>query len=129
MTSAGGVLETEAVTEAPIHSIGSGPAAAPVAGRHFAGVDADTDSAIVTDAGGTSYDVSLIRRGEIPRTRETTVGEGRYRVMTGFPSIDARSVGAGGGSIASVDNGGLLHVGPRSAGAVPGPACYGEGGS
>ena len=128
MTSAGGVLETEAVTEAPIHSIGSGPAAAPVAGRHFAGVDADTDSAIVTDAGGTSYDVSLIRRGEIPRTRETTVGEGRYRVMTGFPSIDARSVGAGGGSIASVDNGGLLHVGPRSAGAVPGPACYGEGG-
>ena len=88
----------------------------------------ETDSAIVTDAGGTSYDVSLIRRGEIPRTRETTVGEGRYRVMTGFPSVDARSIGAGGGSIAWVDNGGLLHVGPRSAGAVPGPACYGEGG-
>ncbi len=128
MTSSGGVLDSLTVREAPIHSIGSGPAAAPVAGRRFVAIDVDADSAIVTDAGGTSYDVSLVRRGEIPWTRETTVGEGRYRVMTGFPSVDARSIGAGGGSIAWVDDGGLLSVGPRSAGAVPGPACYGEGG-
>jgi N-methylhydantoinase A len=129
MTSAGGVLDADAVRRTPIHSIGSGPAAAPVAGRHFAALDAGVDTAIVTDAGGTTYDVSLIRRGQIPWTRETTVGEGRFLHLTGFPSVDARSIGAGGGSIASVDAGGLLHVGPRSAGATPGPVCYGAGGT
>lgn len=129
MTSAGGVLDADAVRQTPIHSIGSGPAAAPVAGRHFAALDAGVDTAIVTDAGGTTYDVSLIRRGQIPWTRETTVGEGRFQHLTGFPSVDARSIGAGGGSIAWVDAGGLLHVGPRSAGAMPGPVCYGAGGT
>ncbi len=129
MTSAGGVLDAEAVRDTPIHSIGSGPAAAPVAGRHFARLDAGLDTAIVTDAGGTTYDVSLIRRGEIPWTRETMVGEGPFGHLTGFPSVDARSIGAGGGSIAWVDRGGLLHVGPRSAGATPGPVAYGQGGT
>jgi N-methylhydantoinase A len=129
MTSAGGVLDADAVRAEPIHSIGSGPAAAPVAGRHFAALDAAADSAIVTDAGGTTYDVSLIRRGQIPWTRETRVGAGEFGHLTGFPSVDARSIGAGGGSIASVDEGGLLQVGPRSAGAQPGPACYDAGGA
>ncbi|MFA4927988.1 MAG: hydantoinase/oxoprolinase family protein [Patulibacter sp.] len=129
MTSAGGVLDAAEVRRTPIHSIGSGPAAAPVAGRHFARLDAGTDTAIVTDAGGTTYDVSVVRRGAIPWTRETFVGEGPFGAMTGFPSIDARSIGAGGGSIASVDDGGLLHVGPESAGAAPGPACFGRGGT
>ncbi|MBS1880321.1 MAG: hydantoinase/oxoprolinase family protein [Actinobacteria bacterium] len=129
MTSAGGVLDAATVRTEPIHSIGSGPAAAPVAGRHFAALDADSDSAIVTDAGGTTYDVSLIRRGQIPWTRETTVGGDEFGHLTGFPSVDARSIGAGGGSIASVDEGGLLHVGPHSAGAKPGPVCYGAGGT
>lgn len=129
MTSAGGVLDAAEVRRTPIHSIGSGPAAAPVAGRHFARLDAGTDTAIVTDAGGTTYDVSLVRRGAIPWTRETFVGEGPFGAMTGFPSIDARSIGAGGGSIASVDDGGLLRVGPESAGASPGPACFGRGGA
>jgi N-methylhydantoinase A len=128
MTSSGGVLDAREVAEQPIHSIGSGPAAAPVAGRHFALTDCGSDTALVTDAGGTTYDVSLVRRGRIPWTRETFVGHPTYGYITGFPSVDVKSVGAGGGSIAWVDEGGLLHVGPASAGADPGPACYGRGG-
>jgi N-methylhydantoinase A len=129
MTSSGGVRDLEDVARTPIHSTASGPAAAPVAGRHYAKRDAGSDTAIVTDAGGTSYDVSLVRRGAIPWTRETRLGISAYGHMTGFPSVDIRSIGAGGGSIAWVDDGGVLHVGPRSAGAVPGPAAYGRGGT
>jgi N-methylhydantoinase A len=128
LASSGGVLDARAVAEQPIHSIGSGPAAAPVAGRHYALADAGSDTALVTDAGGTTYDVSLVRRGRIPWTRETMVGHPTYGYITGFPSVDVKSIGAGGGSIAWVDEGGLLHVGPHSAGADPGPACYARGG-
>ena len=99
-----------------------------VAGRHFAEREAGADTAVVADTGGTSYDVSLVRRGRIPWTRETWLGEQFSGHMTGFPSVDVRAVGAGGGSIAWVDDGGLLHVGPQSAGAEPGPVCYGRGG-
>jgi N-methylhydantoinase A len=129
MTSSGGVRDLEDVALTPIHSTASGPAAAPVAGRYYAKRDAGSDTAIVTDAGGTSYDVSLVRRGAIPWTRETRLGISPYGHMTGFPSVDIRSIGAGGGSIAWVDDGSVLHVGPRSAGAVPGPAAYGRGGT
>ena len=128
MTSSGGVLDAEHVAETPIHSIGSGPAGAPVAGRHFAALDGGGMTAIVTDAGGTTFDVSLLRDGGIPTTRETMVGDQIAGYITGFPSVDVRSVGAGGGSIAWVDSGGMLHVGPISAGADPGPACYKRGG-
>ncbi len=113
----------------PIHAINSGPSMAPIAGRHFALVDAGAQDAIVADTGGTTYDVSLIRGGVVPWARETWIGQPYRGHMTGFPSIDVKSVGAGGGSIASVDSGGLLSVGPRSAGAVPGPVCYGQGGT
>jgi N-methylhydantoinase A len=129
VTSGGGVLDAADVAEAPIHSLGSGPAMAPVAGRYFAARDGASDTAVVADTGGTSYDVSLVRRGRIPWTRETWLGEPFFGHMTGFPSVDVKSIGAGGGSIASVDGGGLLHVGPESAGSEPGPACYGRGGS
>ncbi len=129
LTAAGGVLDAADVWDTPIHTIGSGPAAAPVAGRHYARLDADSDQAIVTDAGGTTYDVSLIRRGAIPWTRETKVDRAGQLHMTGFPSVDVRSVGAGGGSIGWVDRGGMLHVGPQSAGASPGPVCWGRGGT
>jgi N-methylhydantoinase A len=129
MTSSGGVRDLEDVARTPIHSTASGPAAAPVAGRYYAERDAGSDTAVVTDAGGTSYDVGLVRRGTIPWTRETRLGVSPYGHMTGFPSVDIRSIGAGGGSIAWVDEGGVLHVGPRSAGAVPGPASYGRGGT
>ena len=83
---------------------------------------------IIADTGGTTYDVSLVRDGRIPLTKETWIGQPFRGHMTGFPSIDIKSVGAGGGSIAWVDAGGLLHVGPQSAGAVPGPVCYAAGG-
>jgi N-methylhydantoinase A len=128
VTSSGGVLDAGDVAKRPIYSVGSGPAMAPVAGRFYAETDAGSDTAVVADTGGTSYDVSLVRRGRIPVTRETWLGPVFSGHMTGFPSIDVRSIGAGGGSIASVDGGGLLRVGPESAGANPGPACYARGG-
>jgi N-methylhydantoinase A len=129
VTSQGGVMDADEIALAPIHSINSGPAMAPVAGRYYAGMDADTQTAIVADTGGTTYDVSLIRGGRIPWSRETWIGQPFRGHMTGFPSVDVKSVGAGGGSIASVDAGGMLRVGPKSAGAVPGPVCYGRGGT
>lgn len=129
VTSQGGVMDADEIALAPIHSINSGPAMAPVAGRYYAGIDADMRTAIVADTGGTTYDVSLIRGGRIPWSRETWIGQPFRGHMTGFPSVDVKSVGAGGGSIASVDGGGMLRVGPKSAGAVPGPVCYGRGGT
>lgn len=129
VNSQGGVMEAEDMAESPIHSINSGPSMAPVAGRHFARLDAAADIAIVADTGGTSYDVSVVRRGRIPWTRETWLGQPFRGHMTGFPSVDVKSIGAGGGSIAWVDEGGLLHVGPQSAGSTPGPVAYGKGGT
>ncbi len=122
-------MDFQDLAEAPIHAIGSGPSMAPIAGRHYAKTDVKATTAIVADTGGTTYDVSLVRKGIIPMTPETWIGQ-RYRGhIVGFPSVDVKSIGAGGGSIAWVDEGGLLHVGPISAGAVPGPACYGKGGT
>ena len=129
VTSQGGVMDAEEVARAPIHLINSGPSMAPVSGRHFAATDEATDTAIVADTGGTTYDVSLVRRGRIPWTRETWIGQPYRGHMTGFPSVDVKSIGAGGGSIAWIDDGGMLHVGPKSAGAQPGPVCYGQGGT
>jgi N-methylhydantoinase A len=128
VTSQAGVMDADDIAETPIHLINSGPSMAPVSGRYFARVDEASDSAVIADTGGTTYDVSLVRRGRIPWTRETWIGEPYRGHMTGFPSVDVKSIGAGGGSIAWVDEGGMLHVGPQSAGAVPGPACYGQGG-
>lgn len=128
VSSNGGALDAAKVAAAPIHSINSGPAMAPVAGRAYAELELGMDTAVVADAGGTTYDVSLVRGGRIPRTKETWLGADILGHITGFPAVDVKSVGAGGGSIAYVDSGGLLHVGPQSAGAAPGPACYGQGG-
>ncbi len=129
VTSGGGIMDAEAVARAPIHSINSGPAMAPVAGRFYAERDVGNAVAIVADTGGTSYDVSLVRDGRIPWTRETWLGQRFRGHMTGFPSVDVKSIGAGGGSIAWVDSGGLLRVGPKSAGSTPGPVAYGKGGT
>jgi N-methylhydantoinase A len=128
VTSAGGVVDAADMAAAPIHSINSGPAMAPIAGRHYAALDGLSENAVVADTGGTSYDVTLVRRGRIPVTRETWLGLEYEGHITGFPAVDVRSVGAGGGSIAWIDAGGLLHVGPQSASADPGPVCYGRGG-
>ena len=129
VTSQGGVIDAAELARTPIHSIKSGPAMAPIAGGRYAMADADKETAIIADTGGTSYDVSVVRRGRIPWTRETWIGKPFLGHMTGFPSVDVRSIGAGGGSVARVDEGGLLHVGPESAGSVPGPACYAQGGA
>jgi N-methylhydantoinase A len=125
-TSQGGMMDGGSLAESPIHAINSGPAMAPISGKYYA--DDDSEFVIVADTGGTTYDISLVRRGEIPWTRDTWLGEPFRGHMTGFPSVDVRSVGSGGGSIAWVDSGGLLHVGPQSAGADPGPVCYQRGG-
>jgi N-methylhydantoinase A len=128
-TSSAGMRDVDEVARAPIHTLGSGPALAPIAGRHYARSSAGSETAIVADTGGTSYDISLVRRGRIPTTREAWLGEPYMSHMTGFPAVDVKSVGAGGGSIARVDGGGFLHVGPQSAGAQPGPVAYGRGGT
>jgi N-methylhydantoinase A len=127
VTSQGGVISIEDAAAAPIHVLNSGPAMAPVVGRHHAQRDADSEDAIVADTGGTSFDVSLVRGGRIPWTNETWLGARFSGHMTGFPSVDVKSIGAGGGSIVRLDAAGLLHVGPDSAGADPGPVCYGRG--
>ena len=129
VTSQGGFIDAREAAAAPIHMVKSGPSVAPVAGRHLVRLDAPGRSAIVTDTGGTSYDVSLVRDDRIPWTTETWLGPRFNGHLTGFPSVNVKSIGAGGGSIAWVDQGSLLHVGPASAGAVPGPVCYGRGGT
>jgi N-methylhydantoinase A len=129
VTSQAGVIDAREAAEAPIKIVNSGPSMAPVAGRYFGAVDEGASTIIVADTGGTTYDVSLVRKGVIPVTRDTWIGPQYSGLMVGFPWVDVRSVGAGGGSIASVDAGGLLQVGPQSAGAVPGPVCYRRGGT
>ena len=132
--SLGGVSRVEEVMEKPILSVGSGPALAPVAALEYDMIESPGEAAesrrdlIVVDTGGTSFDVSLITGGTIRRSRDTWLGDPFTGHLTGLASVDVRSIGAGGGSVAWVDAGGLLRVGPRSAGAMPGPACYGLGG-
>ena len=133
--SLGGVSRVEEVMEKPILSVGSGPALAPVAALEYDKIELPGDAAeprrdlVVVDTGGTSFDVSLVTDGTIRRSRDTWLGEPFLGHLTGLASVDVRSIGAGGGSIAWIDAGGLLQVGPRSAGAMPGPACYGLGGT
>lgn len=128
VTSQGGVMDASRVAEEPVHLINSGPSMAPVAAKTYGAGD-PAETLIVGDTGGTTFDVSLVRKGRIPRSREMWLGQPFRSHMTGMPSVDVKSIGAGGGSIAWVDAGGLLHVGPKSAGAMPGPVCYGRGGT
>lgn len=125
VTSFGGVLGVDEVVARPIYVVNSGPSMAPVAGRKFAGEDREV---VVCDTGGTSFDVSVIRDGYITFTRESWLGERFGGHITGISAVGVKSIGAGGGSIAWIDSGGLIRVGPQSAGAVPGPVCYGRGG-
>jgi N-methylhydantoinase A/oxoprolinase/acetone carboxylase beta subunit len=121
MQSNGGSISASRAREAAVQTILSGPAAGAV-GAHAVASVAGFPRAIGFDMGGTSTDVTLID-GAIGVTMESTVGDFPVRL----PIIDIHTVGAGGGSIAYVDAGGALRVGPRSAGADPGPACYGRG--
>ena len=123
MNSAAGLMAPEEIIPRAAAALLSGPAAAPVAARVYAGVAGAPHCAVI-DMGGTSLDISLASGGEPLEVTEGRVG----RYATALPMIDIRTLGAGGGSIARVDAGGGLQVGPQSAGAAPGPACYGKGG-
>ncbi|MFC7233488.1 hydantoinase/oxoprolinase family protein [Saliphagus sp. GCM10025308] len=124
MQSNGGLLPVEDVSRVPAKTLFSGPAGGVSGANHYG--SADSPNLITMDMGGTSCDVSLIVDGE-PIT--STEGEIEWGIPVQFPQIDIEAVGAGGGSIAWIDDGGLLKVGPRSAGADPGPVCYGQGGT
>ncbi|HYI14778.1 MAG TPA: hydantoinase/oxoprolinase family protein [Thermomicrobiales bacterium] len=124
MQSSGGVLPAEAAGRHAIRTLLSGPAAGVIGAATVARL-AGIGDVITIDMGGTSTDVALLRDGRPLLTRESKIDG----LPLGVPMIDITTVGAGGGSIARVDSGGLLDVGPGSAGADPGPACYGRGGS
>jgi N-methylhydantoinase A len=124
MRSSGGVATIEEAAAHPAWALVSGPAAG-VVGAERAARLAGFENAISLDMGGTSTDVCLIAGGEVQRSAERAVAGLPIRL----PTVDLHTVGAGGGSIAWVDEGGALRVGPRSAGADPGPACYGRGGT
>ena len=115
VTSFGGVLHVDGRRRArPIYSVNSGPAMAPGRGQGLRRTT--TEDVIVCDTGGTSFDVSVIRDGDIKFTRETWLGETFTGHITGLSSVDVKSIGAGGGSIAWIDSGGLLRVGPAERG-------------
>jgi N-methylhydantoinase A len=121
--SSGGVSTVEAIGRAPIQMMESGPAGGAIGAAYLA-EKLGTPNLVTGDVGGTSYDVSIVVDGKtVLRTEHDILG---YAAKVS--SIDVRSVGAGGGSIARVDSGGRLHVGPASAGADPGPMCYDRGG-
>lgn len=124
MQSSGGVAGTEEAGRRAAALLLSGPAGGVIGARQV-GLSAGFSDLVTLDMGGTSTDVSLVRGGEIVLTPEREVAGRPVRL----PMVDVHTVGAGGGSIAWIDPGGGLRVGPRSAGAVPGPACYGRGGT
>lgn len=118
-----GMMPASGIVERPVYVIDSGPAMGPIVGK-LCGEEVGTGNVIVADMGGTSFDMSMIIDGAIAVSRMKTIGSD----PVGITMTEVSAIGAGGGSIAWVDEGGLLHVGPTSAGADPGPACYGRGG-
>jgi len=124
MQSSGGLASAEEATRAGAWSVLSGPAGGAVGAALLARASGD-GNAIGLDMGGTSCDVCVVEEGEVRRTDSRRI-EGR---VIQLPMVDVHTVGAGGGSVGWRDAGGALRVGPRSAGAAPGPACYGRGGS
>lgn len=127
--STGGLMKVEDAIAKPVYTVKSGPAMAPLAGLQYATVEGLADDIIICDTGGTTFDVSLVRGGAVRYSRETWLLGRWVGHNLGMSTVDVRSIGAGGGSIAWVDAGGLLHVGPESAGSEPGPACYSRGGT
>ncbi|MFC5133784.1 MULTISPECIES: hydantoinase/oxoprolinase family protein [Haloferacaceae] len=136
MQANGGITDADTVRRNAVTTVLSGPAAGVVGASAMAAAsdnttdladdDADEEAGLVTfDMGGTSSDVSLVRDGAAARTTEGAIDGRPIRT----PMVDVETVGAGGGSIAWIDAGGALRIGPRSAGADPGPACYGKGGT
>jgi N-methylhydantoinase A len=128
MQSNGGIASADTVREHAVGTALSGPAAGVVGADRAAravGAAEELPGVVTFDMGGTSSDVSLVRDGDAERTTDTEIDG----IPIKTPMVDINTIGSGGGSIAWVDSGGALRVGPRSAGADPGPACYGNGGT
>ncbi|MBC8790279.1 MAG: hydantoin utilization protein A [Tagaea sp. CACIAM 22H2] len=121
--SNGGVMSVESARRRPVRTALSGPAAGVIACQAVA-VAAGFPNVITCDMGGTSFDVSLISNGEAALAAQTSIDFG---MVVRTPMIEIVTIGAGGGSIAGLDRGGLLQIGPESAGSDPGPVCYGKG--
>lgn len=121
--SNGGVMSPQIASEMAVNALLSGPAAGPEAALQYASRHGSKD-VIVVDMGGTSFDVALVQDGEPLLTSDSEIGGNHV----GLPMLDIHTIGAGGGSIIWLDAGGILRVGPQSATANPGPACYGRGG-
>ena len=121
--SNGGVMSRQTACDVPVRTALSGPAAGVMACAEMARA-AGFPNVITGDMGGTSFDVSLIAQGQAALAAQTAI---EFGLVVRSPMIQIETIGAGGGSIASVDAGGMLQVGPESAGSVPGPACYGRG--
>ena len=125
MQSNGGVAPLSRLAERSAHIVRSGPAAGVTAAARLA-AEAGFSHVVTADMGGTSFDVAVVIDGE-PKVAELTNLD--FRIPLRLPMIDVHTIGAGGGSIAQIDRGGILQVGPRSAGAVPGPVAYARGGT
>ncbi len=123
--SNGGVMSTATARRLPVRTALSGPAAGVIAAAAIAAAAGFPD-VITGDLGGTSFDVSLVVDGKVSLAAQATI---EFGLVIRTPMIEIRTIGAGGGSIAQVDAGGLLQVGPESAGSRPGPVCYGQGGT
>jgi N-methylhydantoinase A len=123
MQASGGLTTVADAVRRPIVTLDSGPTGGILGAQHL-GALLGEPNLICTDVGGTSFDVGLVLRGRVPIDPEPVVGQYTLRM----PKVLVESIGAGGGSVAWIDAGGLLRVGPRSAGSTPGPACYGRGG-
>ncbi|MGE3771736.1 MAG: hydantoinase/oxoprolinase family protein [Gammaproteobacteria bacterium] len=124
VASDGGVQPIDEIAERPVYMLFSGPSTGPAAARIFAAREQARDCLLI-DMGGTSFDVSTVIDDHVGVTRDGRINNH----PTGVSAVQILTLGAGGGSIARVDDGGLLHVGPESAGARPGPVCYGRGGT
>jgi len=123
--SNGGVMSTAGARRLPVRTALSGPAAGVIAAAAIAHAAGFPD-VITGDLGGTSFDVSLVVQGQVALAAQATI---EFGLVIRTPMIEMTTIGAGGGSIATVDAGGLLQVGPESAGSRPGPVCYGQGGT
>lgn len=121
--SNGGVMTAVRAAEEPVHTLLSGPASGVIGAAHVARL-AGASHIVTLDMGGTSADVAVVTEGQPAYSTENSVGD--FPVI--MPAVDVSSIGAGGGSVAWLDAAGVLKVGPQSAGADPGPACYGRGG-
>jgi 5-oxoprolinase (ATP-hydrolysing) len=126
MQSSGGMATVESATQRPISLLMSGPVAGLIGGI-WAGKVAGHENVVTLDIGGTSADIGVAANGQLRMRHLLDTKVGDYQAMV--PMVDIDTIGAGGGSIAYVDEGGVFRVGPQSAGADPGPACYGRGGT